>query len=237
MKSTISALKEIWSEISAWLKVFILLEIIPNIYMAGGMEAEEGLGADWRADCTPFLKKWGAGVLNPVLMEPAQLKGYRPDRLPDFVIDKYGNEKKVEHWHDLKFAKDKRMYLRWRKYMREVINFDCDLIETNAAAIVVLWNDKTARGAGTHSELTVFFRAGLNRPIYCVDQSTVENPMPGWARACCDEFFDNFEDLRTFLTKNQKDIQENLLRIQTELEIKKSRWSQFRLWAQSLCGA
>jgi len=139
--------------------------------------------AQWREDITPFLEELGFTVLNPYKLEPLQLKGLRPGRLPEGMT----------HWYDLLDSEDPLHVERGVRYMRKVIDFDCDLVQNKTDAVIVLWDKGCKSGAGTHSEMTIAYRAG--KPVYCVQSA----PLPAWARGCCDEVFKSFEDLRDFL--------------------------------------
>ena len=169
-----------------------------SIYLCGAMEAEKDLGVGWRAKITPFLEKLGFNVLNPCDFEPQQLKGMKVNRLPKFFIDKNGKKVRPTHWHQLKNATEKHLYNRFLKYMRLIIKYDIDIVEKHSNYVVVFWNEKTGKGAGSHSELTSAFLKGV--PIYCV----LEGNIPAWARACCTEVFNSFDELKEFLVKEFK---------------------------------
>ena len=164
-----------------------------SIYLAGGMEASNNLGADWREKITPVIENLGLEVLNPVKFEPAQLKGLRPRNLPDTVTGANGKQIKVSHWHDLKYATEPHFYKRFLTYMRRIIKYDIGIVCKEADYVVCYWNDTASKGAGTHGELTYSFME--NKPVYCV--ATKE--MPAWAKACCTEIFESFDRLNNFL--------------------------------------
>lgn len=164
-----------------------------KVYLIGAMEAAPKLGAGWRNKLTPFLVELGLEVLNPVEFEPEQLKGLQPNRLPDSFITTTGTKKVPKFWHDLKLAKEPRLYNRFLKYMRRIIHFDINVVQNEADYIICHWDEATGKGAGTHSELTTAFLRNI--PVYCVK----DGPMPAWAMACCTEIFDNFDDLKEFL--------------------------------------
>ena len=164
-------------------------------YLAGAMEAAENLGSGWRDKITPFLKTLNLDVLNPCEFEPQQLKGLRPNRLPDYFMD---GTKKVylTHWHELKNASEPQLYNRFLKYMRRIINYDIGLVENNTDLVIVLWDKAASKGAGTHAELTAAFRHNI--PVYCVATSDI----PAWAKACCTDIFLTFEALQEKLKED-----------------------------------
>jgi hypothetical protein len=166
-----------------------------SIYLAGGMESSSNLGAQWRTNLTPILEELGLEVLNPVLFEPMQLKGLQPRKLPEFCTNADGKKIKVNHWHDLKHATEPHLYARFLKYMRRIIKYDINIVRNEADYVICYWNETTAKGAGTHAELTEAFLS--NKDVYCVMQAN----MPAWARACCTRIFKTFDDLRGFLAQ------------------------------------
>lgn len=164
-----------------------------TVYLAGAMEAAVDLGAGWRDELTPFLHQLGLEVLNPCEFEPQQLKGLRPNRLPDYYTNLHGERIKPRFWHELKQASEPHLYRRFLKYMRRIIHYDIKVVENQVDYVVVYWDAATGKGAGTHAELTTAFLRNI--PVYCVAACE----MPAWAKACCSEIFLNFTDLKEFL--------------------------------------
>jgi len=162
-------------------------------YLASGMENSKNLGAGWRAQITPFLEGLGLEVLNPCEFEPFQLKGLKPNRLPDVYTSLNGEKIKPKHWHELKNASENHLYDRFLKYMRRIIKYDIGIVERETDYVICFWDETTGKGAGTHSELTAAFMH--NVPVYCVATCS----MPAWAKACCTEIFLDFEALKTFM--------------------------------------
>jgi hypothetical protein len=156
-----------------------------SIYLAGAMEKANKLGSEWREAVTPFLEDLGLEVLNPVLFEPEQLRGLQPKRLPEGYT----------HWHDLRHASDEHLRVRFKKYMRRIINYDINIVKSEADFILVLWDESAAKGAGTHAELTEAFLH--NKPVYCVEYS----PLPAWAYACCSHIRKNWDEMYKLLAQ------------------------------------
>jgi hypothetical protein len=170
-----------------------------SVYLAGAMENANKLGAGWRKDLTPFLESLDLTVLNPCEFEPHQLKGLQPNRLPEYYTDFEGNQVKPKYWHELKNAKERHLYNRFLKYMRRIIHYDMRLV-AKVDYVVVLWDEATSKGAGTHAELTEAFLNNI--PVYCVALTDI----PAWCKACCTEIFLDFESLKEFL-KEEFDAQ------------------------------
>lgn len=168
-----------------------------KVYQIGGMEQADNLGAGWREELTPFLEALGLEVLNPCEFEKKQLGDLRPNRLPDFYTNGLTGEKiKPIYWHDLRNAQEPRLYNRFLKYMRRIINYDMNLVDREVDVAIVYWDKATAQGAGSHAEITAAFRKNI--PVYCVAVCD----MPGWIKACCSEIFLDFSALRESLTED-----------------------------------
>jgi len=161
-----------------------------RVYLAGSMEYSSDLGAGWRDKVTEKLSRFGVDVLNPCLFETDQLKGLRPNQLPEKVTHKITKGVfRPTHWHQLKNAVEPHLRSRFLRYMRRIIQYDVKILKQQADYVIVYWDEATGKGAGSHAELTVAYLRNI--PIFCVN--TVE--MPAWADACCTERFDNFEEL------------------------------------------
>lgn len=163
-------------------------------YLAGSMEYAENLGAGWRDSITEYLKQYDIDVLNPCAFEPQQLKGLHPERLPEKITNRFtGEEFTPKHWHELKLSANKENFKRFLKYMRRIIKYDIKILTTQADIVICYWDPNTAKGAGTHSELSYAFMNNI--PVYCVNVCE----MPAWALGCCTKNFTSFEDLYEFL--------------------------------------
>ena len=156
-------------------------------YLAGRMSKNPN-DVKWREEITPFLEELGFEVLNPYKLEPLQLKGLRPSRLPEGF----------QHWYELRDSEDPLHVERFMKYMRRIIKFDIHIVNNIADLVIVYWDKGCKDGAGTHSEMTSAFITG--KPVYCVLEKGTR--LPAWARGCCEELFDSFEDLKKFLVED-----------------------------------
>jgi nucleoside 2-deoxyribosyltransferase len=154
-----------------------------RIYLAGGMEASKELGAGWRKDITPFLEEIGFEVLNPNLFEPQQLRHCHIHDIPDYITTGLGQKLKVTKWHDLlqietESEEGKRLYKRGLKYIRQIIEYDCKMVQDQTDVMLVFWDDKLMKGCGTQAEITLAYLKGI--PVYVVATCR----MPAWARGC-----------------------------------------------------
>ena len=162
-------------------------------YLAGRMGADPR-DKEWRNEETVFIVKELEGkVLNPYLLEVAQLRGLRPGRLPSKTPD----GKPVTHWYDLKFfPQDSPEYHRYEKYMRFIINFDMNIVENVADIIICRWSDDCQNGGGSQGEVSL--ARYIRKPVYMIDE-TKKVEIPTWIRACANRVFDSMEELNKFL--------------------------------------
>lgn len=162
-------------------------KMVTKAYLAGRM-SNNPHDKKWRDDMAPFLEDLGFEVLDPYKFEPLQLQGLRPTRLPDGF----------NHWYELRDSDDPLHIERFLKYMRRIIKYDIHLVTQIVDVVIVYWDKGCKNGAGTHSEMTAAFIAG--KPVYLVLEKGTR--LPAWATGCCDEIFDNFDDLRVFLKED-----------------------------------
>lgn len=144
----------------------------------------------WRTEITEHIEKIGE-FWNPYLLEPVQLRGLRPGRLPKTTPD----GKLVKHWYDLRnFPKISNEYKRFKKYMEAIIEYDLGLVK-KADVILVRWSDGCKSGGGTHGEVS--YAKILNKQVFCFNES--KDKLPEWIEGCCTEVFDNMEEMLKFL--------------------------------------
>ena len=155
----------------------------PKIYLAGRMNFKVPYHARWRKELTLFLEELGFDVLDPYALEPLQLAGLRPGRLPEGY----------SHWYEFGDSDDPILQERFKRYMRKIIMYDIGVVKHEADIIIALWDKHCDTGAGTHSELT--YALDYGKPVYCV---LTHKTMPSWARACTEEIFANFGELKKF---------------------------------------
>lgn len=162
----------------------------PKIYLIGGMEHAENLGANWRAEVGPKLRDMGYDVLDPCEFEPMQLTGLHTKRLPETLETAEGKIIKPTHWHQLKLApKGSAAHNRFKKYMQRIIQYDINVVRNKADVMLAYWTDETGRGAGSHHEIGTAYLCG--KPVYTVLAGGVD--YPGWLVGCTTEVFDTFE--------------------------------------------
>jgi hypothetical protein len=144
-------------------------------YLAGSIEYSPDRGKAWRLEIAPRLRELGHEVYDPAEDEVKNLT--------EVEAREFRSWKQT----DLK---------RFRRTVQKIIDFDLDLIEQRADAIVCFWDEYAGRGAGTQGELTFAHRLGL--PVYLVCGMPVDQ-ISGWLLACATEIFSGFDDFHEFM--------------------------------------
>ncbi len=146
-------------------------------YLSGSIEYSADLGKGWRAEITPFLLELGHQVYDPAADEKKNLadeevRGFRA-------------------WKTTNVS-------RFQETVRKIIAWDLDWIEKRCDYVICYWDEAAARGAGTQGELTVAHRRGI--PVYLV-LGMPAGSVSGWILGCATQMFENFEELREFLSE------------------------------------
>ncbi len=145
-------------------------------YLSGAMEYDIDEGRSWRSELTVWLHdKLDIDVIDPVA-ETARVVGEQQ-------AGDYRAWKKTD-------------IERYRRFVRQFVEHDTRMVTESSDFVICLWNEATARGGGTHGELTVAY---LNQvPVYLV-HSIPADQISGWILACATELFSSMESLRRFL--------------------------------------
>ncbi len=150
-----------------------------NIYLSGGMQFAENLGAGWRTTCSAELKQMGYFPLDITELDVAYTKTH-------------GELYRT-------FGADPTHVLQMRSNIRKhFIYTDLQLIMNDSDALIILYDESVRKGAGTISECQVAFNHDI--PIFLV--STYKNwhkEVPGWLQALTTKIFTNFQDLYKYL--------------------------------------
>lgn len=153
-----------------------------NIYLSGGMQFAQNLGAGWRIDVSKKLKEMKYFPLDITELDVAyNAKHGKP------VLPKPGEEPES-----------------YKANMRKhFIETDLKLIRENSDALIVFYDESARRGAGTVSEAQYAFN--MNIPIFLVtEHKTMEDfyaDVSGWLIALSTAHFISFESLYEYLDK------------------------------------
>ena len=148
-----------------------------RFYLAGAIEYSPDLGRAWRRRVATFLRELGHDCYDPVEdelkslteEERASFRGWKKTDLP-----------------------------RYRVALRKIIDFDLDVVEHRSDAVIALWDEYAARGAGTQGELSLAYRRG--KPVFLVAAMPTAE-ISGWILGCATEVFQSFEELEERLAR------------------------------------
>lgn len=155
-----------------------------NIYLSGGMQFAENLGAGWREKTSTALKSLGYYPLDICELDRAYAKAHG-----ELLYEVTEISRAVDVSNELQAKSNIRKHF---------IHADLDLISRDSDALIVLYDESARRGAGTISECQHAYNEGI--PIFLVsyyeDWST---EVPGWLQALATRSFKSFEDLYAYL--------------------------------------
>lgn len=158
-----------------------------NIYLSGGMQFAQNLGAGWRLETSKKLKELG----------------YFPLDITD--LDIAYNE---QHGKPILPKKDEEPCSYKANMRKHFIDTDLRLIRENSDALIVYYDESARRGAGTVSEAQ--YASLLNIPIFLVADYKTEaefySNISGWLIALSTKHFINFDSLYEYLEKLPKGI-------------------------------
>lgn len=165
-----------------------------NIYLSGGMQFAENLGAGWREKCTKIIEKLNYYSMDITDMDISYNKAHGKVSTPKPNKDING---------DIESDLSKEQMLFHKATMRKhFVETDLNLIKDQCDALIVFYDHSARNGAGTVSEAQ--FAYNLNIPIFlvCTDYKSHEemfNNVSGWLIALSTKHFLNFEDLYEYL--------------------------------------
>lgn len=144
-----------------------------NIYLSGGMQfAPDGLGADWRRECSKRLKELSYYPIDIAALDLA----YSED-----------------HGHLYRFISDAELLQRKSNIRKHFIETDIALIRNDTDAVIILYDETVRRGAGTTSEVHEAFM--LDIPVFLLNTYGDVKEVPGWMQAETTVMFTDWEEL------------------------------------------
>lgn len=148
-----------------------------NIYLSGGMQhAPDGLGADWRRECSKHLREMGFFPLDIAELDLA----YRD-----------------AHGHLFRFMEDDEILQRKSNIRKHFIETDIALIRNDTDVIIILYDETVRLGAGTTSEVHEAFM--LDIPVFLINTYPKLQDVPGWMQAETTKIFSDFGALYEYL--------------------------------------
>lgn len=149
-----------------------------NMYLSGGMQFADGLGAGWRKVVGDHIKEMG----------------FFPIDIADLDI-KYSNE----HGHLYRFLGDEELLQRKSNIRKHFIETDINLIRFDTDALIVMYDESVRLGAGTTSEIHEAFM--LDIPVFLLNSYGVMDEVPGWMQAETTAIFNTWDEMYEYLSK------------------------------------
>lgn len=149
-----------------------------SIYLSGGMQFADDLGASWRVQCSEQLKQLGYFPLDITELDVA-----------------YTNEHGELY---RSFGSDPEHHLQMKSNIRKhFIYTDLQLIKKDSDALIVLYDESVRLGAGTISECQYAYNKDL--PVFLINAYQDIQQVPGWLQALTTKIFNTFDDLYEYL--------------------------------------
>lgn len=151
-----------------------------NIYLSGGMQFANNLGAGWREKISSELKEMKYFPLDITELDVAYNNAHGKLSIPQKAED------------SLLFKASMRKHF---------VETDLKLIREQSDALIVYYDESARRGAGTVSECQYAYN--LNIPIYLVAEypsiDHLHQDVSGWLLALSTKYFTSFEELNKYL--------------------------------------
>jgi hypothetical protein len=149
-----------------------------NLYLSGGMQFADNLGASWREQCSITLRG---------------MKYYPID------ITSLDKEYSAVCGHPYMFLETTDLLQYKSNIRRQIVRADIELVRHHSHALVVYFDVAAQRGAGTQSECQEAYDHDV--PYFLVNGLPEWKQVPGWIRANATRMFDTFDDLHQYLGK------------------------------------
>ncbi len=147
------------------------------------MEYAANYGADWRKE----IETWLRNELNHDAFNPVRAS-------EEFLGSQYpGLDFRETKLNDFEMHKE---------IAREIVRLDSREIILRSDYVICYYDESAQRGAGTKGELTV--AALLGKPVYFVRGMEIAD-IPSWVIGCADHIFDDFDQLKKFLSEKYSD--------------------------------
>lgn len=150
-----------------------------NIYLSGGIQFANKLGAGWRVECAKKLRSVGYFPIDIVELDVA-------------YSDQHG-----QLYRD--FGED-RLLEKKSNVRKHFVYADIELIVRDSDALIVLYDESARHGGGTISEMQIAYSNNL--PIFIL--SGYEDwfkEVPEWLQALSTKIFINFDDLHEYFDR------------------------------------
>lgn len=147
-----------------------------NVYLSGGMQFSNDLGASWRIQCSTALKGMGYYPIDITTLDKA-------------YTEQFG--------HLYLFLNDSELLQRKSNIRKQIIYTDIQLVINDSDALIIYYDESARRGAGTISECQTAFDRDI--PLFLVNSYQDVAEVPGWLQAETTKMFNTFEELYEYL--------------------------------------
>jgi hypothetical protein len=155
-----------------------------NIYLSGGMQYAEDLGAGWRELTSKRLRE-----LEYFPLDICELDRAYADEHGELLYESASISRAVNVATELQAKSNIRKHF---------VKADLDLIELDSDAVIVLYDDAARRGAGTISECQHAYNRDI--PIFLVSEyEDWGAEVPGWLQSLATRSFTDFESLYEYM--------------------------------------
>ena len=150
------------------------MSLRPKVYyLVGSIEHHPTNGWHWRNSLQTFLEAKGHKVINPVTAEIKALQ------VADTPLD----------WQKFK----KTNLTKYCIIMRQIIDFDLDVVINQCDAIIVRWDEYIPKGAGSHAEIS--FAYYFKKPVFLIYEGDISE-IPGWLLGCVSKFYTSIKSFK-----------------------------------------
>jgi len=152
-----------------------------TVYLSGGMENAENLGAGWREEVTREIQSMGYCSLDITALDLA----YQAEHGDLF------------NYVDCDDCIRVAMLRKKAAIRKHFIKADLQLIVNDSDALIVYYDESVRLGAGTISECQVAFNHDI--PIFIVNSYLDNTEIPGWLLALSTKIFQDFGTLYMYM--------------------------------------
>lgn len=147
-----------------------------SIYLSGGMQFADDLGAGWRREVGEELRRMGFYPLDIAMLDILYTE---------------------RHGELYRFVSDDELLQRKSNIRKHFIETDINLIRNDTDAVIVLYDESVRLGAGTTSEVHEAFM--LDIPVFLLNSYGTLNEVPGWMQAETTRIFNDWKEMYDYL--------------------------------------
>jgi len=151
-------------------------------YLSGAMEFSIDEGSSWRN----MMSEWLQNKISHHSIDPVK------------ETNKIILENNAQDYRKWKNSNPKK----FKKFIRILIKQDIHFVINKCDYLIVLWDDMTRNGGGTHGEVTMAY--WFNKPIFIVNEMSRKENISAWISSCSTQEFNSLNHLKKFLLEKFK---------------------------------